>query len=234
MLEVEANYFENELSGEWKHYNNIGNLEWIVTYTDGYRNGVYQQFHSNGKIKVEGTIIKEKKQGIEMRYDENQTLVWKGYYNKDEFSDVWLRYDAEGEKVEKVRIRKDPSILNLEPTKVPDGVLQKIPVYPGCEEVFGNRERKKCINVAVSKFVASNFDTDLANELGLYGRQRIILNFKIDKEGKVTEAKARARYPALEEEAIRVINLLPQVTPGEQKGVPAVIPFTLPIIFAVQ
>ena len=74
----------------------------------------------------------------------------------------------------------------------------------------------------------------MANELGLYGRLRIILNCKIDKEGKVTNAKARALNPGLEEEAIRVINLLPQVKPGEQKGKPAIIPFTIPIIFDVQ
>ena len=234
VLEVEANYIENELSGKWKHYNNTGNLEWIVTYTDGYRNGVYQQFHSNGKLKVEGSIIKEKKQGIEMRYDENQTLVWKGYYHNDQFSDVWMRYDVNGKKVEKIKIKKGPSVLKLEPTEVPDGVLEKIPVYPGCDEVFGNRERKKCINVAISRFIGKNFKTSLASELGLYGKQRIILNFKIDKEGKVTDAKARARYPDLEKEAIRVINLLPQVKPGEQKGEPVVIPFSIPIVFMVQ
>lgn len=233
-LEIEANYFENELAGQWKHYNADGNLEWMVTYTDGYRNGPYQQFHNNGKLKLEGNIVKEKKQGIEMRYDENQILVWKGYYHNDQFSDVWIRYDVNGKKVEKIKIKKDPSVLKLEPTEVPDGVLEKIPVYPGCEEVFGNRERKKCINVAISRFIGKNFRTRLASELGLYGKQRIILNFKIDKEGKVTDAKARAHYPDLEKEAIRVINLLPQVKPGELKGEPVVIPFSIPIVFMVQ
>ncbi|MDY2587389.1 energy transducer TonB [Winogradskyella aquimaris] len=233
-LEIEANYFEDELAGKWKLYNEDGKLEWIVTYEDGYRNGPYEQFYSNGKLKVEGTILKEKKQGIEMRYDENQTLIWKGYYNNDKFSDIWIRYDENGEKVEKIKIKDDPSILNLEATKVPDGVIQKVPVYPGCEVVFGNKARKKCINEGVSKFIGAKFNTTLASRLGLYGRQRIILNFKIDKEGKVTDAKARAYHPGLVEEAIRVINLLPTVKPGEQRGEPVTIPFSIPIIFVVE
>lgn len=233
-LEVEANYIDNELSGKWKFYNESGNLEWIVSYEDGYRHGIYQQFYKNGKLKVEGLILREKKEGSELRYDENETLVWKGYYDNDEFAKTWIRHDENGKKVEKIRIKGDPTVLNLKKTKVPDGVLEKVPVFPGCEVVFGNKARKKCMSDAVSMFIAKKFNKDLALDLDLEGRQRIILFFKIDKEGFVTDAKAKAPHPKLSDEAVRVINQLPHVKPAYQSGKPVIIPFSIPIVFQVQ
>ena len=50
------------------------------------------------------------------------------------------------------------------------------------------------------------------------GKQRIFAGFTIDKQGFVTDVKARASHEKLEEEVIRVINLLPQFIPGEKEG----------------
>ena len=77
------------------------------------------------------------------------------------------------------------------------------------------------------------FNTDIAADLDLIGRQRIIVVFKIDKIGDVTQIKAKAPHPALNEEAIRIISLLPRVIPGYQKQKPVIIPFSIPIVFQV-
>lgn len=232
-LKTEANYIENELSGKWKSYDENGNLIWVVTYQDGYRHGIYQQYHKNGNLKVEGLILREKKEGAEMRYDENEILVWKGYYEADEFAKTWVKYNEKGKKVEKIKVKKNPSALNLKKTEVPDGVLERVPVYPGCEEVFGNRARKDCMSSNVIKLINKSFNVDIAVSLNLVGRHRIIVNFKIDKTGQVTDVKARGPHPALEEEAIRVIELIPNVKPGLQRGKPVVIPYSIPIVFQI-
>ena len=86
----------------------------------------------------------------------------------------------------------------------------------------------------VAKFVNKNFNTDLALSLGLVGRQRISVFFKIDKNGDVTEVGARAPHEALEEEAKRVINALPKFIPGVHNGETVVVPYSLPILFQVQ
>jgi protein TonB len=38
----------------------------------------------------------------------------------------------------------------------------------------------------------------------------------------------------LEKEAARVINLLPKMKPGKQRGKSVIVPYSLPIIFVVQ
>ena len=58
--------------------------------------------------------------------------------------------------------------------------------------------------------------------------------FTFDKNGQVTNIKARSKYKALEKEAKRVIALLPKVTPGKQKGKTVKVTYTLPIIFKVE
>ena len=74
----------------------------------------------------------------------------------------------------------------------------------------------------------------IAGDLGLSGRQRISVIFKIDKTGSVTGVRARAPHPRLEKEAQRVINLLPKMKPGKQRGKAVIVPYSLPIIFQVQ
>ena len=120
-----------------------------------------------------------------------------------------------------------------EDVEVPFAVIENVPVFPGCER--GNNEKKrKCMSEKISKFVQRKFNTDLAGDLGLTGRQRISVIFKIDKGGNVTGVRARAPHPRLEKEAQRVINLLPKMQPGKQKGKAVIVPYSLPIIFQVQ
>ena len=86
----------------------------------------------------------------------------------------------------------------------------------------------------IAKFVQKNFKADLARDLGLSGRQRISVIFKIDRSGNVSGVRARAPHPQLEDEAIRVINLLPKMKPGIQLGKTVIVPYSLPIIFEVK
>ena len=86
----------------------------------------------------------------------------------------------------------------------------------------------------ISKFVNKKFDTELAGELGLSGRQRIAVQFKIDRNGNVVNVRARAPHPRLEQEAIKVVQALPKMTPGKQRGKAVGVLYSLPILFAVQ
>ena len=86
----------------------------------------------------------------------------------------------------------------------------------------------------ITKFVQKKFNTDLAGDLGLTGKQRISVIFKIDKKGNVTGVRSRAPHPRLEKEAARVVNMLPKMKPGRQRGKAVVVPYSLPITFFVQ
>ena len=120
-----------------------------------------------------------------------------------------------------------------EDIEVPFAVIENVPVFPGCES--GNNEAKKaCMNEKMSKFISSKFNTDLAGDLGLSGIQKISVFFKIDKTGEIVDIKARAPHPRLEQEAIRVVGLLPKMQPGKQRGKAVRVPYYLPIKFQVQ
>ena len=120
-----------------------------------------------------------------------------------------------------------------EDIEVPFAVIENVPVYPGCEK-GSNDVKRKCMSDKITKFVQKNFNTGLAGDLGLSGRQRINVIFKIDKNGNVTGVRSRAPHPRLEQEAARVINKLPKMKPGKQRGKPVIVPYSLPIIFQVQ
>ncbi|MFD1293768.1 M56 family metallopeptidase [Lutibacter holmesii] len=111
--------------------------------------------------------------------------------------------------------------------------IEDVPVYPGCEGT--NEELRLCLQENITKHVGANFNSDLANSLGLdAGTKRIFVMFKIDEEGKIAEVKARAPHKALVEEAKRVINSLPKMIPGKMEGKPVAVKYSLPIAFKVN
>jgi len=113
-------------------------------------------------------------------------------------------------------------------------VIENVPIYPGCKG--NNSELRACFSDQITKFVAEKFNVELASELGLTpgSIQKIFVVFKIDKNGYITDINARAPHKKLQEEAIRVIDLLPKMTPGMQRGRPVGVKYGLPIVFKVE
>jgi protein TonB len=113
-------------------------------------------------------------------------------------------------------------------------VIEEVPIFPGCKG--SNAELRECFSNEISKFVSKRFNSELASDLGLSpgSIQKIFVMFKIDKNGNITNIKARAPHKKLQDEAIRVINLLPQMTPGKQRGRAVGVSYGLPIVFRVE
>lgn len=117
---------------------------------------------------------------------------------------------------------------------VPFMIIEDVPIFPGCSG--SNKERRECFSIEISKFVSKKFNVELASDLGLpQGTvQKIFVVFKIDKKGNITDINARAPHKKLQEEAIRVVELLPQMTPGKQRGKAVSVSYGLPIVFKVE
>ena len=60
------------------------------------------------------------------------------------------------------------------------------------------------------------------------------IQFKVNKDGSVGSVISRANAPQLKAEAARVINMLPKMEPGMQRGQPVNVIYGLPIIFQVS
>lgn len=239
VLKIESNYIDNELSGTWKQFYKSGEKEWEVDYILGIKQGAYKQYYKDGTLKLEGTSVDNLKNGKENRYDTNGKLEWKGTYLKNNFDNNWMQYDSIGNvintlKYKNGKLKKSSNKIALSPTKVPDGVFESVPVYPGCENLIGNILRKKCMSQKIALFVNRNFDTNTAHNLGLEGKQRIYILFKVDTKGKVKDIRARTSHPVLEKEAIAVIKRLPKMKPGFQRSKAVTVPYALPIIFMAK
>jgi periplasmic protein TonB len=97
-------------------------------------------------------------------------------------------------------------------------VVEKMPAFPGGE-------------LALRKHIAESVKyPDIARDNGVQGR--VFVQFVVNEKGEVTNAKVvRGVDPALDREALRVINNLPKWSPGEQRGKPVKVSFTVPINF---
>ena len=116
---------------------------------------------------------------------------------------------------------------------VPFAIIENVPVFPGCKGT--NAQKRKCMVEKITKHVNRKFNTGLAGDLGLSpGKKRVFVQFKIDKTGKIVDVRARGPHKRLEKEAMRVVNLLPSMTPGKQRGRPVGVKYTLPITLLVE
>lgn len=113
---------------------------------------------------------------------------------------------------------------------VPFSIIDTPPTFPGCPE--GDKD---CFNKKMREFVRSNFDAKLANTLGLSsGKKKIYVQFKIAKDGSITNLKARAPHPNLKAEAMNMIGKLPKLKSGKHRGKKVRVGYTLPITFMIE
>lgn len=142
---------------------------------------------------------------------------------------------TETDETEAVEVEEIVEVEEVEEVveDVPFTIIEDVPVFPGCK---GNKsELKNCFNKQMARHFSKKFNTDLPNELGLSpGKKRIIMLFKIDKNGEVTDIRAKAPHPRLQNEAIRIVKLLPKMTPGKQRGKPVGVKYTLPVRIDVE
>ena len=118
----------------------------------------------------------------------------------------------------------------IEKEVIPFAMIDKVPTFPGCPE-----NDKSCFNKKMQQHFQKEFDVNLTDSLKLSpGKKRIIMLFKINKEGAITEIKAKAPHPALQEEAVRIIKLLPIMKPGELDGEKVAVKYMLPMRIEVE
>lgn len=130
-------------------------------------------------------------------------------------------------EVEDVVIEEEEEIID-----VPFAVIEDVPVFPGCEDVEKNQLRN-CFQEQMNKHIRRNFRyPEIAQEMGIKGR--VFVNFIISEDGSITNIRMRGPDKNLEGEAKRIISLLPNMTPGKQRGRPVRVPFSIPIVFRLQ
>ncbi|MGJ8683681.1 MAG: energy transducer TonB [Nonlabens sp.] len=116
-----------------------------------------------------------------------------------------------------------------------DGV-DSMPLFPGCESLDNNEDRKKCFNEKMQRFVQRKFNKDLADDINLNDGDMVKIDilFTINEKGLPVDVKVRAPHEILKKEAYRLVGKLPRIEPGKIKGEPVSVYFHLPIRFQVR
>ncbi len=126
------------------------------------------------------------------------------------------------------------STLDITKDETKKKLLEKAPIFPGCKKKKNNLDRRNCMAFKISKFIQKEFNTDIAGKLGLSGKIRISIIFKVDTMGKIVDVRARAPHPKLAKEAVRAVSSLPMMEPATVDGKAVIVPYSLPIIFQLS
>ena len=120
--------------------------------------------------------------------------------------------------------------LDAKDVAVPFTMVDQVPVFPGCENVT---DTKACFIEKILAHIRKNFNyPEEAQELGIQGRVSIV--FVVDENGAITNIRQRGPHKLLENEAARIIELLPQMQPGHDQGKAVKVPFSIPITFKLN
>ncbi|NNM18032.1 MAG: energy transducer TonB [Croceitalea sp.] len=121
----------------------------------------------------------------------------------------------------------------IEEISVPFAVIEKAPIFPGCENLTTEAERKACFNEKIQEHIKKNFRyPPTALEMGIKGR--VFVKFEVDSKGRIANIQKRGPDQLLEKEASRIIASLPLMKPGMQRGAPAKVGYSVPINFTIQ
>lgn len=191
-------------------------------------------------------LVSEKGSFKLMEFEENVTeLRFEFYYifsllppvtpvkidNEDQITHYQLSFDLISSE-EKIQNLNFEEVDNEDPVLSFAGV-EKVPVFPGCEYETDNVALKQCMSRKVGQHINQRFNVKLAKILGLEGVQRILVQFKIDHLGFVTDVRVGGPHPRLEEEARLIVMSLPKMIPGEQEGKPVSVLYSIPIVFEI-
>lgn len=135
--------------------------------------------------------------------------------------------DEETEVIEVDEVEFDEGPVDV---VVPFSVIENVPVFPGCEN---DADKRACFNKMMKKHIVKNFRyPELEQEMGIQGRVNIM--FEIQKDGSIGNVRMRGPNKNLEKDAARIINKLPKMTPGKQRGNPVRVPFSIPITYKLS
>ena len=102
------------------------------------------------------------------------------------------------------------------------------PVWPGCEE--STKTSKACFMEMLTRHLKENYKFP-KDKAGNYIRGKAVVSFVINKEGKPEIIKVEGPKKELNEEAGRIISLIPTMTPGQLAGKPTEVSYKVPFTF---
>ena len=110
--------------------------------------------------------------------------------------------------------------------KIPFAIIEKVPVFPGCEEA---EDQKACFNEKMMAHIKKHFVyPPEAIKMNIEGRVNVM--FTISAEGKIKDLRLRGPHALLENATREIINKIPlMVSGGQFKGAFVDCPYSFPV-----
>jgi protein TonB len=182
--------------------------------------------------------------GIFIKTENNQV-----YFNLEESGIIFLmkKLEIESEiKNTEHKLITEKEIIAIENSNLktieideseiyPFALIENIPITTDCNPKWKKEKIFECVQKSITMHVNRKFNADLASTLGLSPKiHKIITTFIIDKNGEIVNINSTGSHPTLNNEATRVISILPKMKPGMKDGKPVNVKYTLPIQFKVE
>jgi protein TonB len=140
-------------------------------------------------------------------------------FNQDDLAQTTTN---EAVAIEEIVVETKVEVIEVEESKKEVfTIVEEMPAFPG-----GEAER--------NKFLAENIQyPQQATENGIQGT--VYVSFVVDSKGNVTDVKIlRGIGGGCDEEALRVVRMMPKWHPGKQNGKNVRVLFNMPIYFKLQ
>ncbi len=132
-----------------------------------------------------------------------------------------VRCDVDSTSSKKEMGSKSDSNYDDDDDMIMGMIVEQKPVFPGGQK-------------ALMEFLKSNLVyPKAARDSSIQGR--VMVKFTVEKDGSITDVEVvRGVHPALDEEAVRVVSMMPKWKPGTQMGDIVRTKFTLPVFFKIN
>ena len=214
-----------EKNGMFAFYYENGTIQTKGEYLVNKKNGKWTSYYENGKIKSEEIYVNDEKNGKSVLYFENGNIEEEGEYTNDKKNGYWISYCEEGYKFSRTKYENGKYIeviyWNSEGKEISVKEAEVMPEFPGGMN-------------ALEEFIYSNVHYPrVAKENGIHGTVK--LKFYIDKDGIVTDIDlSEGVGGGCDEEAMRVVKMMPKWKPGMQCNKPIRVLFNIPIKFTLR
>ncbi len=170
--------------------------------------------------EIENTFEEEQPEEIEPEVEEPEQVIEELVVVEDdtEVENIDMNSEADENTRTNTNIITTEVVVEEEVEPIAFAVVEDKPIFPGGD-------------AALMKFIGDNTKyPEIAKENGIQGR--VFIQFVIDKSGRVTRVQiAKGVDPYLDAEAKRVVAMLPNWSPGKQRGKAVPVTFVVPINF---
>lgn len=206
----EGFYKKGIMEGPWKNYYK-GKLSSYGHYKAGKMEGVWTHVDSIGSIEATYEYIEGRQSGKFKEFDSLGILINEGFKENG-----MIISQTHPDTVEQFKI------------------VEKMPMFPGCEKIKSPENQKFCADKAMLQFVYSNIKyPPVARKKGVEGKA--LIQFVVEKDGSIVDIRPiRGVCKEIEEECLRIVKSFPPWHPGEQDGEPVRVQFNLPVSFRLK